>query len=120
MQLLREDYLEHRTLYEAVQSIIMDRAQLHPLRILDLGCGDSEYIARVLEAAGSASIVDSYTGVDLSEPALAISERNIARYGAPHLTSWMLLHAQCEEPRWPVHNMSGWGMPHLRTGTAWT
>ena len=79
VQLLKEDYLEHRTLYEAVQSIIADRAQKHPLRILDLGCGDSDYIARVLEAAGGASVVESYTGVDLSEPALAISERNIQR-----------------------------------------
>ena len=50
MQLLREDYLEHRTLYEAVQSIITDRARQHPVRILDLGCGDSDYIALVLYA----------------------------------------------------------------------
>ena len=66
-------------LYEAVQRIIADRAQAHPLRILDLGCGDSDFIARTLEAARGASIVESYTGVDLSEPALAISERNIER-----------------------------------------
>lgn len=79
VQLLREDYLEHRTLYEAVQSIMVDKARQHPLRILDLGCGDSDYIARLLAAAGGASIVESYTGVDLSEPALAISERNIER-----------------------------------------
>ena len=78
-QLLKEDYLEHKTLYEAVQSSIAERAQKHPLRILDLGCGDSDYIARVLEAAEGASVVESYTGVDLSEPALAISERNIQR-----------------------------------------
>ena len=79
VQLLQEDYLEHRTLYEAVQGIILDRARQHPLKILDLGCGDSDYIARALVAAGGASIAESYTGVDLSEPALDISERNIER-----------------------------------------
>ena len=50
MQLLKQDYLEHRTLYEAVQSIIAGRAQKRPLRILDLGCGDSDYIAHILQA----------------------------------------------------------------------
>lgn len=80
LQLLREDYLEHRTLYEAVQSIVSERARQHPVAILDLGCGDSDYVARMLEAAGGGDTVQSYTGVDLSEPAMAISMCNIERW----------------------------------------
>ena len=80
LQLLREDYLEHHTLYEAVQRIVLERARQHPVAILDLGCGDSDYVARMLEAAGGRDIVESYTGVDLSEPAMAISMCNIERW----------------------------------------
>ena len=80
LQLLREDYLEHRTLYEAVQRIVSERSRQHPVAILDLGCGDSDYVARMLEAAEGGYIVESYTGVDLSKPAMAISVRNIERW----------------------------------------
>lgn len=79
MQLLQKDYLEHRTLYQAVQSIVAEKAQDHPVRLLDLGCGDSDYVACMLLNAGGDSILDFYEGVDLSEPAMAISERNIER-----------------------------------------
>lgn len=105
LQLLREDYLEHRTLYEAVQSIVSERARQHPVAILDLGCGDSDYVARMLEAAGGGDIVESYTGVDLSEPAMAISMRNIERWIYHDALCHSLLHmdhAHAWKPLFPL------------------
>lgn len=79
MQLLTGDYLEHRDLYAALKILIANKAAEGPLSLADLGCGDSDYISRTLREAGSTAAIKSYTGVDLSEPAITISKRNIAK-----------------------------------------
>jgi SAM-dependent methyltransferase len=99
------DYLCHSGTYGAVQSFLAarfgpqpppqhaQRAQQQPepraaqagLRILDLGCGDAHCVSRALEASGLAPHVASYTGVDMSAPALALARANLCRAlaGAP-------------------------------------
>jgi uncharacterized SAM-dependent methyltransferase len=80
MQLLGQDYLEHEGLYFAVQRYLQCKAELSgPLRLLDLGCGDSDYISRIVHNIGGKKVLASYVGVDLCEPALDISKQNIAR-----------------------------------------
>jgi ubiquinone/menaquinone biosynthesis C-methylase UbiE len=76
---LQEDYLEHKALYGALQQYLKKKASRRPLILLDLGCGDSDYICRLIEASGASELIASYTGVDLSEPALEISKQNVHR-----------------------------------------
>ena len=77
--MLQEDYLEHKALYGGLQQFLKQKAARGPLRLLDLGCGDSDYISRLIEASGASELIASYTGVDLSEPAIEISKQNIHR-----------------------------------------
>lgn len=77
--ILDGDYLEHKALYGALQQYLHRKAASRPLRLLDLGCGDSDYISRVIEECGGRALVASYTGVDLSAPAMEISKENINR-----------------------------------------
>lgn len=79
LQVLNQDYLEHKALYGSLQQYLQQKACTGPLRVLDLGCGDSDYISRLVEECGGESLVASYTGVDLSEPAMEISKQNIHR-----------------------------------------
>jgi SAM-dependent methyltransferase len=47
--------------------------------MLDLGCGDSDYLARIVADSRLLSQgLAAYTGVDMSGPALAISAANMA------------------------------------------
>ncbi len=79
--MLAHDYLEHKDLYTTLKAILLqEKAEREgPLSLADLGCGDSDYICRIMSEAGGAAVVSRYTGVDLSEPALEISRRNVAR-----------------------------------------
>ncbi|PSC74092.1 ubiquinone biosynthesis [Micractinium conductrix] len=84
-KLLHVDYLEHRLLYGALQRLLGDLAggSTHePLAMLDLGCGDAMQIAATLARcgcpAGSSPSLASYTGVDVSAPALALAAEHLA------------------------------------------
>ena len=77
---LEGDFLEHKDLYEAVKQWLVRAARdKGPLRLADIGCGDSEYISRLIAEAGGPALVSSYTGVDLCGPALELSKCNVAR-----------------------------------------
>lgn len=90
--MLEEDYLEHKGLYAALKQWLVRAArEKGPLRVADLGCGDSEYISRVIVEAGGPALVSSYTGVDLSEPALEFSKRNMARFPSIWCPCWCML-----------------------------
>ena len=60
---------------------MLEKAAKGPISIADLGCGDSDYISRTMSDVGGTAVVSSYTGVDLSQPALEISRRNVAKCG---------------------------------------
>ena len=57
------DYLEHTILFGAVQSCLKNRQQ--PLRILDLGCGDCQNLAKLIKALPEGTVA-SYTGQQAS------------------------------------------------------
>ncbi|BDA47429.1 probable demethylmenaquinone methyltransferase [Coccomyxa sp. Obi] len=99
---LNQDYLEHKALYGSLQQYLQQKAVNGPLRLLDLGCGDSDYISRLLEKSGGEDLVASYTGVDLSEPAIEISKQNINRVLSNgraqwHSTDFLSFVKGCEE-----------------------
>lgn len=58
LQMTAADYLEHSLLFGAVQTYLQQHAKA--LRVLDLGCGDSQNISKLLSAAPE--VVASYTG----------------------------------------------------------
>lgn len=96
--LLEVDFLEHGLLYQAVQQQLLSLASAAAaaaadsadtaftagpsgLRLLDLGCGDAMQLARTLQLCGSPGggvPLRSYTGVDVSAPALALAARHLA------------------------------------------
>lgn len=84
-KLLEVDFLEHRVLYSALQEMLLRErgpaASSPPLAWLDLGCGDAEQAAALLRACGApagALALASYTGVDVSAPALSGAARKLA------------------------------------------
>lgn len=84
-KLLETDFLEHRTLYAALRELLLREwgaaPSSPPLAWLDLGCGDAEQAAAALHACGApagALALASYTGVDVSAPALAGAAVNLA------------------------------------------
>ena len=49
--MLTGDYLEHKALYAALKDWLVEQAaERGSLRIADLGCGDSDYIAHIMAA----------------------------------------------------------------------
>ncbi|KAL4459090.1 hypothetical protein ABPG75_013955 [Micractinium tetrahymenae] len=97
-KLLEVDFLEHNLLYQAVQQHLLSLAAAAAgpgdgsyasaggLRLVDLGCGDALQLARTLQrcgcpgcrSPGSGVPLASYTGVDVSAPALALAARHLA------------------------------------------
>jgi cyclopropane fatty-acyl-phospholipid synthase-like methyltransferase len=72
---IRENYLQHREIVHWVLACCKRRFG-HPIRILELGCGDAYLVSRLIEDIA----VASYTGIDLSANALdsaraSLSER---------------------------------------------
>lgn len=61
------NYMFHRELYADVARLLRERAQMGPYRMLDLGCGNARFLAPCLKASPPLT----YTGIDLSESALA-------------------------------------------------
>lgn len=53
------DYLEHTLLFGALQRYLKDRRT--PLRVLDLGCGDCQNLAKLVKDLPEGTIA-SYTG----------------------------------------------------------
>lgn len=85
--MLAVDFLFHKRLYRAAQEVLLSRwgpsacPTRQPLAMLDLGCGDAQQIAATLSQCGAPGgnlSLASYTGVDMSAPALAIAQRNLA------------------------------------------
>ncbi|PRW45022.1 ubiquinone biosynthesis [Chlorella sorokiniana] len=89
-KMLAVDFLYHKTLYRAAQEVLLSHwgsgstpastQQQPPLAMLDLGCGDAQQVAAMLARCGAPSgalRLASYTGVDMSPPALAIAQQNL-------------------------------------------
>lgn len=68
--IIQNNGMEHRQIGEALQNVFASRTA--DFSILDLGCGDSSMAMKSLEGLS----VSSYTGVDLTAPALDIARAN--------------------------------------------
>lgn len=80
---LQGDHLEHQLVYDGVLKLLMQQRQAlgRRLRLLDLGCGDAEYISRTLRQLAQQQqepLLESYVGVDLSRPALALARQHLS------------------------------------------
>ncbi|MEI9901723.1 MAG: class I SAM-dependent methyltransferase [Hyphomicrobium sp.] len=75
---LQHDYLSNAAACSVLHRFLNEDLA-RPFRILDLACGDSSGIVTALEATP----IESYRGVDLSAPALALAARNLAVLTCP-------------------------------------
>lgn len=73
------NFMFHKELSEGIQAALDRRFEDRPFSVLDLGCGDAATFAPLLEGRALAS----YTGVDLSDAALALAASNLARLSCP-------------------------------------
>jgi S-adenosylmethionine-diacylgycerolhomoserine-N-methlytransferase len=80
-------YRLHARIYDATRwtflfgrtAILADVAGLtRPVRILEVGCGTGKNLARICRLFPQAAV----TGLDLSEPMLAVARRKTARFGS--------------------------------------
>lgn len=68
-KIIKNNYMFHHEISETLQSVISESTQNKRLKIVDLGCGDSSMAIPLL----SSKTIASYTGCDLSQPALDIA-----------------------------------------------
>lgn len=71
-------YMPHRVLFARGSETPAVSCSLPARGAQDLGCGDADYMSRMLSSAGL-PLLRSYTGVDLSRPALEVARGNLAR-----------------------------------------
>lgn len=70
---IRSNYMLHQEFGEMAEAAILSRKTNEPLTMLDIGCGDAGPIREMLSKAS----LNSYTGYDLSETALALCRENV-------------------------------------------
>lgn len=73
-EILARNYMHHDDIYDALRQYFIERFSDRRIAILDLGCGSARHLAQAL----SGCAVESYVGYDLSEPALAQAQGNLA------------------------------------------
>ena len=73
-KVLENNYMFHREIYRGVQGFIEQRYQRHPIKVLELGCGDASQTVVAL----SHCRVSLYQGCDLSEVALQHADQHLA------------------------------------------
>lgn len=74
-KILQENYMFHQEIYTAVEQQLRTSENAQgTMRLLDLGCGDADYLSRVLRNFQ----LQAYTGVDLSQVALGEAKQHLA------------------------------------------
>jgi SAM-dependent methyltransferase len=73
------NHMFHREFAAQLSQFLYARFAIEPFSFLDLGCGDAATLAPVLKGCQ----VESYKGVDLSEPALALAVKNLGVLSCP-------------------------------------
>ena len=77
-RILAGNHLFHRELYSELRHYL--RATFtKPVDVLDLGCGDCQYLADQLTQEGEVCHISSFTGVDLAAGALELARDNITK-----------------------------------------
>jgi len=74
-KIMEHNYMSHRQVYGVLRRFLRKRFAGKPFTLLDLGCGDAEFMS----AALSGTRVRAYTGVDLSKVSLTFAKRNLRR-----------------------------------------
>jgi cyclopropane fatty-acyl-phospholipid synthase-like methyltransferase len=77
-QVIKHNYMEHIEIDRVLHQYLAARAS-NPFSILDLGCGDASFSARLLANLSP----HTYTGVDLSVTALELASHNLAALKIP-------------------------------------
>jgi ubiquinone/menaquinone biosynthesis C-methylase UbiE len=75
-KVISNNLMFHREILTAVSKLLESRQE--PLNILDLGCGDSTHIGKILNPGQ----VAEYCGCDLSPYALDVARKNLEPFGA--------------------------------------
>jgi ubiquinone/menaquinone biosynthesis C-methylase UbiE len=104
---VQNNLMEHREIGTALRSVF---ESIDPgFSVLDLGCGDSSMAIKALEGLR----VDSYTGVDLTAPALEIARANFhGNYSATWVHANMVDYiARCDQQFDVI--MTSFAMHHL-------
>ncbi|MEZ5447574.1 MAG: class I SAM-dependent methyltransferase [Thiolinea sp.] len=73
---IAENYMAHREIHTAIQqhlNALYDK----PFSVLDLGCGEAEFISKTLKA----TLIKRYTGIDRSNKALKQARKNLDATG---------------------------------------
>ena len=95
-KMVEGDYLFHRSAYAALRRVLLEEAP-RPFRFLELACGDASVVAVALQGTDIAN----YRGVDLSEEALKLACRSLARLDCPvsiHHGDFVQMLAESREP----------------------
>lgn len=71
-KVVKHNYMSHRQVYRILHRFLMKLFPKQQFSLLDLGCGDAEFMSRTL--AGTR--VCAYTGVDISKVALTLAKKN--------------------------------------------
>ena len=105
--IIQNNCMEHREIGTALRSVF--EAIDHEFTVLDLGCGDSSMAIKALEGLG----VSSYTGVDLTAPALEIARANFrGHYSATWVHANMVDYIASSDEKFDVI-MTSFAMHHL-------
>jgi len=73
-KLIQYNYMHHEEIGEKLHSLL-SKFFTKPITVLDLGCGDAYFTAKKLDRVP----ISRYVGVDLSEIALQLAEKNLAK-----------------------------------------
>lgn len=72
-KIIANNYMLHQELAIESSAIMSILAKNKAVDVMDLGCGDAKQISKQLSAIS----VNSYTGIDLSDPALTLAKENL-------------------------------------------
>jgi SAM-dependent methyltransferase len=71
-KILDNNYMGHQEIHGALRNFLLSYSK--PFSVLDLGCGNASFISQILLGTN----ISAYHGIDLSEAALLIAQRNLA------------------------------------------
>lgn len=74
-KVLNNNYINHREIYSILHQFLVNYYN-KPFNMLDLGCGDASFTAETLLDTK----INSYCGIDLSKPYLALARNNMAKF----------------------------------------
>lgn len=78
-KVISANYMHHREIQADIERVLRAQFSDRPFSFLDLGCGDAATLAPLLARMQ----IQRYTGVDLSESALALATVNLKTLGCP-------------------------------------